>query len=50
MAESVPQGNYVTGPKKKKRKQVNALSGKDKYRKATTGGTKHAIASKGGSL
>lgn len=49
MAESAPQGNYV-GPKKKKRKQVNALSGKAKYRKATTGGTKHVVASEGGSL
>lgn len=49
MAEYAPQGNYTTG-KKKKRKQVNALSPAPKKRKATTGGTKHAIASGGGSL
>ncbi len=49
MAETASQTNYV-GTKKKKRKQVNALSPAPKKRKATTGGTKHAIASQGGSL
>lgn len=48
MAESAPQGHYVGS--KKKRKVVTPLSPKPKYRKATTGGTKHVVASEGGSL
>lgn len=49
MAESAPQGHYVGG-KKKPRKVATPLNPKPKKRKATTGGTKHVVASKGGSL
>jgi hypothetical protein len=48
MAETAPQGNYVGG--KKPRKVVTPLNPKPKKRKAKTGGTKHVVASEGGSL
>ena len=49
MAEYAPQKNYTTG-KSKSSNVVTPLNPRKKKRKATTGGTKHAVASKGGSL
>lgn len=49
MAETAPMKSYVTGHKKA-RKVRSPMARIRKKKKASTGGTKHVVASEGGSL
>jgi hypothetical protein len=48
MAEYAPMTSYA--PSKKKRKKARTVLSRPKYKRGPTGGTKHVVASEGGSL